>query len=71
MAAKLVERVALIGFGEAGGILGADLAQAGASVKMFDILLGRETSRAGMLAKAASAGVRACESTAEAVADAQ
>ena len=71
MAAKLIERIALIGFGEAGGILGADLAKSGVSVSIFDILLRAEPSRAAMLAKAKSANVRACESLVEAIRDAE
>ena len=59
--------VTLIGFGEAGGILGEDLALAGVSVAMYDILLDSEPSRSAMLAKARSANVRACENLAEAI----
>jgi len=69
MAGKPIERIALIGFGEAGGILGADLAKAGVRVTMFDVLLRGEPSRAAMLAKAKSANVGACESLAEAAQD--
>ena len=69
MPGKPIEGIALIGFGEAGGILGADLAKAGVTVNMFDILLRAESSRAAMLAKAHSAGVRACESLADAAHD--
>jgi 3-hydroxyisobutyrate dehydrogenase-like beta-hydroxyacid dehydrogenase len=68
--AKSIERVALIGFGEAGGILGAELAKAGIQVTMFDILLRSEPARGAMLDKARSAGVRACESLADAVREA-
>ena len=52
MTAKPIQRIALIGFGEAGGILGQDLAKAGAEVTVFDILLRAEPSRSAMLAKA-------------------
>jgi 3-hydroxyisobutyrate dehydrogenase-like beta-hydroxyacid dehydrogenase len=69
MPGKPIEGIALIGFGEAGGILGAELAKAGVTVNMFDILLRAESSRAAMLAKANSAGVRACESLADAAHD--
>jgi 3-hydroxyisobutyrate dehydrogenase-like beta-hydroxyacid dehydrogenase len=69
MPGKPIEGIALIGFGEAGGILGADFAKAGVTVNMFDILLRAESSRAAMLAKADSAGVRACESLADAAHD--
>src|SRR5258708_27509457 len=57
-----VRPVALIGFGEFGGIFGRDLAAAGISVAMFDVLLRAEPSRAPMLAKAMNSNVRACES---------
>ena len=57
-----IRQVALIGFGEFGGIFGRDLAAAGISVAMFDVLLRAEPSRALMLAKATNANVRACDS---------
>ncbi len=69
--AKRIERIALIGFGEAGGILGGDLAKAGARVTMFDILLRSEPGRTAMLGKASGSNVRACESLADAVRDAE
>src|SRR5882762_1611922 len=62
-----VRQVALIGFGEFGGIFGRDLAEAGISVAMFDVLLRAEPSRAPMLAKAKDAKVRACDSLDEAI----
>lgn len=67
---KPIERIALIGFGEAGGILGADLAKTGSQVTMYDILLRDKHARSAMLAKAKKAGVRACETFTEAVRDA-
>jgi len=67
MPAAPIQRIALIGFGEAGGILGTDLARAGAEVTMFDILLRAESARSAMLTKAKNANVRACESLADAV----
>jgi 3-hydroxyisobutyrate dehydrogenase-like beta-hydroxyacid dehydrogenase len=70
MTANPIERIALIGFGEAGGILATDLAKAGAEVTIFDVLLRKEPSRSAMLAKAKAANVRACETLAEAVLDA-
>jgi 3-hydroxyisobutyrate dehydrogenase-like beta-hydroxyacid dehydrogenase len=69
--AKPIERIALIGFGEAGGILGADLAKTGAQITMFDILLRAEPARTAMLTKATHANVRACESLSDAVRDAE
>lgn len=65
-----IQRIAMIGFGEAGGILGHDLAASGRSVGMFDILLADARRREAMLAKAAGSNVRACDSPADAVRDA-
>ena len=36
--AKSIDRVAIIGFGEAGGIFAKDLAKQGMNVSVFDIL---------------------------------
>jgi 3-hydroxyisobutyrate dehydrogenase-like beta-hydroxyacid dehydrogenase len=63
-------RVALIGFGEAGSILGADLAAAGCDVCTYDILLDDPKSRFAMLGRAERAQVRAADSFAAAVTDA-
>ncbi len=57
-----VHQIALIGFGEVGGIFGQDFAAAGLAVSAFDILLTAEASRAAMLARAKTLGVRACDS---------
>jgi 3-hydroxyisobutyrate dehydrogenase-like beta-hydroxyacid dehydrogenase len=62
-----LREVALIGFGEFGGIFGSDLASAGLRVSVFDILFNSEQSRAAMLAKANDAHVRACDSPEEAI----
>lgn len=62
-----LREVALIGFGEFGGIFGSDLASAGLRVSVFDILFNSEQSRAAMLAKANDAHVRACDSLEEAI----
>jgi 3-hydroxyisobutyrate dehydrogenase-like beta-hydroxyacid dehydrogenase len=62
-----IRRIALIGFGEVGGILGHDFAAAGLNISTFDILLDSEASRAAMLAKAKSAQVRPCDTPEEAV----
>ena len=62
-------RIALIGFGEVGQTLGADLLAAGASVSAFDILFadpGCAPSQALSII-----GVRAAKSVAEAIKDAQ
>lgn len=52
-----LRRLALVGFGEAGSILGEDLAAAGCEVVTYDILLDSPTGRAAMLAKASRAKV--------------
>lgn len=65
-----LQRVALIGFGEAGAIFGADLVDAGCDVSAYDILLDDPKARSEMLARISSAHVRAEESFAAAVAGA-
>jgi 3-hydroxyisobutyrate dehydrogenase-like beta-hydroxyacid dehydrogenase len=67
MAGNPIRQIALIGFGEVGGIFGHDFAAAGLGVATFDILLNAEPSRSRMLAKAKNANVRACDSLEEAV----
>ena len=62
-----IRNVALIGFGEVGGIFGQDFAAGGLAVSAYDILLDAEPSRAAMRAKAKNAGVRACDSLEEAI----
>ena len=62
-----IRRIALIGFGEAGGIFGHDFAAAGLDISVFDILLNNNLTRAAMLAKARSAQVRPCDTPQEAV----
>ncbi|HTW37786.1 MAG TPA: DUF1932 domain-containing protein [Steroidobacteraceae bacterium] len=63
--------IAILGFGEAGGILGTDLARAGLEVATYDLLLDAPSTRDALLARAAAAGVRACASAHEAVAGAE
>lgn len=61
-------RISLIGFGEAGGILGGDLAALHApQVASFDILFDNPARKGAILAKAERAGVRAAPSLAEAL----
>ena len=62
-----IREIALIGFGEVGGIFGHDFAAAGFVVSTFDILLNAEPSRSAMLAKAKSANVRPCDTLEDAV----
>jgi 3-hydroxyisobutyrate dehydrogenase-like beta-hydroxyacid dehydrogenase len=65
------KRIAVIGFGEAGTILGADLAATGCEVSTYDILFDAPGSQAAMRAKAERARVRAADTLADAVAEAQ
>jgi 3-hydroxyisobutyrate dehydrogenase-like beta-hydroxyacid dehydrogenase len=57
-----ISRIAIIGFGEVGGIFGTDFARQGIEVSVFDILLASESHRAPMLAKARDCGVKAEDS---------
>lgn len=68
---ELLQRITLIGFGEAGSILGADLVVAGCDVTMYDILLDDASARPAMLAKAERAHVRVADSFAAAVSGAE
>ncbi|HXY10042.1 MAG TPA: DUF1932 domain-containing protein [Terriglobales bacterium] len=52
-------RIAIIGFGEVGGIFGNDFAKRGIAVSIFDILLDSERHRQPMRAKAERCGVKA------------
>jgi 3-hydroxyisobutyrate dehydrogenase-like beta-hydroxyacid dehydrogenase len=62
-------RIALVGFGEAGSILGQDLAATGRQVVTYDILLDELASRGAMLEKARRARVRAVDTLDAAVKD--
>jgi 3-hydroxyisobutyrate dehydrogenase-like beta-hydroxyacid dehydrogenase len=70
MTIKPIERMAIIGFGEAGGILGQEIASAGVAVSTFDLLLISPSAREAMLAKARKAGVQARENATQAAAGA-
>jgi len=62
MSGLAFKTIAIIGFGEAGGILGAELAKRGAELRTYDILLSDTGARDAMRAKAAAAKVEAAES---------
>jgi 3-hydroxyisobutyrate dehydrogenase-like beta-hydroxyacid dehydrogenase len=64
---NLLRKVALIGFGEVGGIFGKDMVAAGLDVSAFDILFSSESAKDGMLAKAMGANVVPAASLQEAV----
>ncbi len=59
---KSIGRVAIIGFGEAGGIFAKDLAKQGMKVSVFDILFNSKPRRQAMLKKARACGVIAARS---------
>jgi len=60
--ARSIQRVAIIGFGEAGGIFANDLAKRGISVTVFDILFDSKRHRQPMLSRAKACGVMAARS---------
>jgi len=60
-----ITRVAFVGFGEAGGILGAALAAKGVRVSMYDVCIG------ALREKAARSGVQAADTLAQAIEGAQ
>lgn len=62
-----LQRIALIGFGEAGGILGADLAEHGIEIAAYDILVESPDTRAAMQDKARTARIELCLSLADAI----
>jgi 3-hydroxyisobutyrate dehydrogenase-like beta-hydroxyacid dehydrogenase len=60
-------KFAFIGFGEAGGILGQELARQGCRVQAYDLLLEAPATRHAMLAKLAAAGVDPASTLADAI----
>jgi 3-hydroxyisobutyrate dehydrogenase-like beta-hydroxyacid dehydrogenase len=65
-----ISRIAIIGFGEVGGIFGNDFARQGIAVSIYDILLASEAHRQQMLAKAGNSGVNAEDDLGECLRDA-
>jgi 3-hydroxyisobutyrate dehydrogenase-like beta-hydroxyacid dehydrogenase len=61
MAPRSIRQIAIVGFGEVGGIFGNDLAKQGIEVSVFDILFASPNHRQQMLAKAENCGVIAAE----------
>jgi len=59
---RLIHRIAIVGFGEAGGIFAEDFARQGMDVSVFDILFNSHRERPGMLGKAQACGVTAARS---------
>lgn len=62
-------RIAIIGFGEAGGIFGNDFAKQSINVSIFDILLNSKRHRQKMLDKARACGVRPADDLRDCVRD--
>lgn len=60
-------KISLIGFGEAGSILGQDFAALGLSVYAYDLALANQETRLAMQDRAEDCGVQLCESIAEAI----
>ena len=58
---RSIHRVAIIGFGEAGGIFAHDFARQGLDVSVFDILFNSNRQRKRMLKKAQTCGVTAAD----------
>ena len=71
MGPEPIRHVAVVGFGEAGGIIGSDLAAQGVEVSVFDILLNAEETREAMMAKARESKVQTKESLADCLRDAE
>jgi 3-hydroxyisobutyrate dehydrogenase-like beta-hydroxyacid dehydrogenase len=65
-----LRRIAMVGFGEAGSILGAELAAKGRDVVAYDILLNAPAARRAMLEKASQARVSTADTFDAAVKDA-
>ena len=71
MSENPIQRIAIIGFGEVGGIFGQDLSAQGLKVTVTDILLRESGSREKMLQKARNARVCAYEQYKEALSEAE
>jgi 3-hydroxyisobutyrate dehydrogenase-like beta-hydroxyacid dehydrogenase len=67
IALETLRRVAIVGFGEAGGILGAELSGRGLEVTTYDILFETEPAGTALRAKAQAARVLAAATLADAV----
>lgn len=66
-----IRRIAIIGFGEVGGIFGHDFARQGIVVSVFDILLNSKLHRQQMLSKARACEVRAANDLKDCVRDSE
>lgn len=71
MTAHSIQRIAIIGFGEVGGIFGNDLAKQGVEVCVYDILLASRRHRQQMLSKAHTCGVKTADNLKDCLRDAE
>jgi 3-hydroxyisobutyrate dehydrogenase-like beta-hydroxyacid dehydrogenase len=71
MDGRSFRRIAMVGFGEVGGIFGHDLAAAGVSVCVYDRLFAAEESRKRLFQKARSAKVQTSDTLVGAIQDAE
>lgn len=62
-----LRRIAIVGYGEVGGIFGEDLAAAGLSVCVYDRLFAVEESRKRMFQRARAAKVQTCDALSETI----
>lgn len=62
-----IRHIAIIGYGEVGGIFGRDFAGCEFAVSTFDILLNAEPARSVLLEKVRQANVRPCDTLAKAI----
>jgi 3-hydroxyisobutyrate dehydrogenase-like beta-hydroxyacid dehydrogenase len=65
-----IQRIAIIGFGEVGGIFGHDFARQRTDVSVFDILFNSKRHKQAMLSRARACGVTATDSLKNCVRDA-
>jgi len=66
-----IQRIAIIGFGEVGGIFGHDFARQKIDVCVFDVLFASKRHRPKIMSKAEKCGVRTAENLRECLCDAE
>jgi len=66
-----IRHIAIVGFGEVGGIFGNDFAQLGIEVSVFDILFASKRHRTKLMLKAGKCRVRAADNLADCLRDAE
>jgi len=68
---RSINRIAIVGFGEVGGIFGHDFAKLGLDISVFDTLLASKRYRRQMMSKARTSGVRAADNLNDCLRDAE